>query len=146
MMESVHTALEEFGWETDYFTSDDMPSTASPRFRRYAFPWFVRRYVREAFLRGAQYDVINVHEPAGSALVLGRGRLGAPPIVAMSHGVEQSYWELRLRRDMPNPGPVRIKERILSPLTRLWQSQLTLRRADHVLCLNEEDKAFLVTR
>jgi glycosyltransferase involved in cell wall biosynthesis len=28
----------------------------------------------------------------------------------------------------------------------LWQSRLALRRADHALCLSEEDKAFLVTR
>ena len=146
MMESTHSALEAFGWKTEYFTSDDMPAAASPRFKRYAFSWYVRRHARQAFLRGEPYDVINIHEPAGTALVLGKSRLGQPAIVATSHGVEGRYWELRLRGDQSSPDAVGLKERILFPMTSLWQSRLTLRQADHVLCLNEEDKAYLVSR
>jgi glycosyltransferase involved in cell wall biosynthesis len=146
LMESIHSELESFGWKTDYFTADDLPDVGGKRFQRYAFTWYARRRAREAFLRGEPYDLINIHEPAGAAIVLGQSRLGSPAIVAMSHGVEQRYWELRLRKDPPGPEPPSLKTRILFPLMSLWQSRLTLKRADHVLCLNEEDKAFLVTR
>jgi glycosyltransferase involved in cell wall biosynthesis len=146
LMESIHTELEAFGWKTDYFTADDLPAAGGKRFRRYAFTWYARRYAREAFLRGEPYDVINVHEPAGAAIVLGQSRLGGPAIVAMSHGVEQRYWELRLRKNPPGPEPPSLKTRLSFPMLSLWQSRLTLKRADHVLCLNEEDKSFLATR
>jgi glycosyltransferase involved in cell wall biosynthesis len=144
MMESIHAELESFGWKTEYFTADDMPASGTPRFRRYAFTWLARRRAREAFLRGEPYDVINIHEPSGAAVVLGKSRFGRPAIVAMSYGVEQRYWELRLRKNPPGPEPPGWKSRLLFPAASLWQSQLTLRRADHVFCSNEEDRIFLV--
>jgi len=146
LMESIHTELEAFGWKTDYFTADDLPALGGKRFRRYAFTWFARRHAREAFLRGEPYDVINVHEPAGAAIVLGQSRIGGPAVVAMSHGVEQRYWELRLKKNPPGPEPPSLKTRISFPMLSLWQSRLTLKRAGHVLCLNDEDKEFLSTR
>jgi glycosyltransferase involved in cell wall biosynthesis len=146
LMESIHTELESFGWKTEYFTADDMPASGGQRYRRYAFTWFARRRAREAFLRGEPFDVINIHEPSGAAIVLGRSRMGGPAVVAMSHGLEQRYWELRLRKDPPGPDPPTWKTRLLFPATSLWQSRFTLRRADHVFCLNEEDKSFLADR
>jgi glycosyltransferase involved in cell wall biosynthesis len=146
LMEAIHTELKALGWETDYFTADDLPALGSKRFRRYAFTWYARRHAREAFLRGQPYDVINVHEPSGAAIVLGKLKLGAPAVVAMSHGVEQRYWELRLSTNPCGPEPPSLKTRISFPMLSLWQSRLTLKRADHVLCLNEEDREFLVNR
>ena len=146
MVESIHTELKSLGWKTEYFTADDVPATGGERFQRYAFSWYVRRHAREAFLRGEPYEVINIHEPAGAAVVFGQSRLGGPAIVAMSHGLERRYWELRIRKDPPGPEPPALRERVLFPATSLWQSHLTLRRADHVFCLSEEDKMFLVDR
>lgn len=146
MMESMHAALEPFGWETEYFTADDMADVGSPRFRRHTFTWYARRHAREAFLRGEPYDIINIHEPAGTAVVFGKSRLGRPAVVAMSHGLEQRYWELRLRGDANGPEPPTLKERVTFPLVSLWQSWLTLRNADHVLCSNEVDRNFLISR
>jgi glycosyltransferase involved in cell wall biosynthesis len=146
LMESIHAELEAFGWKTEFFTADDMPAKGSERFRRYAFSWYARSHARAAFLRGEPYQVINIHEPAGAAVVFGKSRLGDPAIVAMSHGLEQRYWELRLRKIPISPDPPSWKARLLFPATSLWQSRLTLRRADHVFCLNQEDKEFLVQR
>jgi glycosyltransferase involved in cell wall biosynthesis len=146
MMETSHAALEAFGWTTEYFTASDMPASANGRYKRYAFSWYVRDHVRKAFLRGEAYDVVNIHEPSGTALVLGRERIGSPVVVAMSHGLEQRYWELRLKKNgagLDRPG---MKERVTFPLLSLWQSRLTLRKADHVFCLNEEDRNFLQNR
>jgi glycosyltransferase involved in cell wall biosynthesis len=38
-----------------------------------------------------------------------------------------------------------MKTRIAYPLTLLWQADLALRRADHIFCLNNEDRAYLAT-
>lgn len=143
MMETSHAALEAFGWTTEYFTASDMPASASGRYRRYAFSWYVRDHVKKAFLRGEAYDIVNIHEPSGTALVTGRARIGRPPVVAMSHGLEERYWRMRLEKNQASLNRPGIKERVTFPLLSLWQSRLTLRRADHVFCLNEEDKKFL---
>ena len=146
MMEASHKALAPFGWTTEFFTADDMPASASARFRRYAFSWYARSHARKAFLRGEPYDIINIHEPSGTALVLRRGPIGCPAVVATSHGLEERYWELRLSKNAANPDPPGLKERVTFPLLRLWQSRLTLRRAAHVFCLSEEDRNFLQAR
>ena len=146
LMENLHDALREFDWTTDFFTSDDMPASASNRYRRYAFTCYARNHARKAFLRGEPYDIINIHEPSGAALVMGTSRLGEPAVVAMSYGVEQRYWELRRRKDAAGLEPPGLKESITFPLLSLWQSRLTLRKADHVLCSNEQDRAFLESR
>jgi glycosyltransferase involved in cell wall biosynthesis len=146
MMESMHAALEEFGWQTEYFTASDLSADTPPRLRRYGFTWQARRHARQAYLAGRPYSIVNIHEPAGVALVFGKAALGNPAIVAMSHGLEQRYWEMRLQSGSSGPEPPSLKERVSFPLLSLWQSSLTLRRADHVICSNEVDKQFLVDR
>ncbi len=145
MMESMHAELEAYGWQTEYFTADDVANVGSLRLRRQGFPWHVRQHVRRAFLSGRPYDIVNVHEPVGAAVICARARLGHPVIVAMSHGVEQRYWEMRLSKSVGMSSPS-VKERITVPLVRLWQAKLTLRRSDHILCLNEEDRFYLASR
>src|SRR5579862_844425 len=78
LAESLHTALEAFGWQTEYFTADDVQKVGSPRLRRHTFTWHVRRHARNAFVQGEPYDIINIHEPAGAAVVIGKARLGEP--------------------------------------------------------------------
>jgi len=146
MMSSMHQGLEPFGWETEYFTADDMERVPGARLRRHTFAWHVRRCARAAFLRGRPYSIINVHEPAGAGVVLAKARLGNPAVVAMSHGIEQRYWELCLDKSGVRPEIPTLKARIGFSLARLWQSWLTLRYADHVFCMNQQDRAFLETR
>lgn len=146
MMESMHSRLEAFGWQTDYFTSDDVAWMQSPKLQRHTFTWHVRRYARKAFLCGEPYDIINIHEPSGAAIVLGKSALGNPAVVAMSHGLEERYWDLRRRLGADGPEPPTLKESVSFPLLTRWQLRMTLRGADHVLCSNEDDRSFLVDR
>jgi glycosyltransferase involved in cell wall biosynthesis len=146
MMRSMHGALQPFGWQVEYFSADDMEKIRSARLRRHTFAWYVRRHVRAAFLAGKPYGIVNVHEPAGAAVVLARERLGNPAVVAMSHGIEQRYWELCLGKYGARPEIPTLKQRIGFPLAHLWQSWLTLHYADHVFCMNQEDRAFLEGR
>src|SRR5207244_2777927 len=95
--------------------------------------------------RGRPFDIVNVHEPSGSLLALLKTRAGNPAVVATSHGLERRGWEVSLEEGrLGRDGPSR-KTRILYPLTSLWQSELTLRKADHVFCLNYEDRDYLTT-
>jgi len=144
MLESIHTALEAFGWEIDYFTADNMPAKGCPRIQRYAFSWYARHHARNAFLQGKAYDIINIHEPSGTAVVFGKSLIGKPAVVAISHGLEQRYWEQRLSRQTSMSDVPGWRARIFFPITSLWQSRLTLRHADHILCVNEEDRSYLV--
>jgi glycosyltransferase involved in cell wall biosynthesis len=143
LIENMHTALEPYGWQIDYFTADDVAAIGSHRMRRFGFPWYLRCHVRNAFLRGEPYSIVNVHEPAGAAVVVARERLGRPAIVAMSYGVEQRYWEIRLDKALGMDDAPGRKERITVPLLSLWQSRMTLRRADHIFCNNQQDRGYL---
>jgi glycosyltransferase involved in cell wall biosynthesis len=146
LIENMHAALEPYGWQIDYFTADNMAGIGSLRMRRLAFPWYLRCHVRDAFLRGEPYSIVNVHEPAGAALVVARKRLGRPAIVAMAYGVIQHYWEIRLNKAFGMDDAPGLKERITVPLLYLWQCRMTLRRADHILFNNPEDRDYIQSR
>jgi hypothetical protein len=91
-MGCMHAVLLQYGWRTDCFRSADVAGVGDPRMRRYGFPFYLRRHVRNEFLRGEPYGIVNVHEREGAAVVVARSRLGRPAIVAMSHCVEQRGW------------------------------------------------------
>lgn len=141
----IHDRLVNEGHHVDYFDHDSLP-TSSGYLRRFVFPTALFRYVRAESLAGRSYDIVNVHEPSAVALILCRRWAGAPGIVVTSHGVEQRAWELALEeRRLGRMGPS-VKTRLVYPLTSLWQSRLGLTKADHVFCLNQDDRAFLTKR
>lgn len=147
LMGFIHDRVASAGHEIDYFCSDDVPAEwAGWVGRRISFPMAVRAKAFAAERSGRPYDIVNVHEPSAAPVIIGRGRRRAPLVVVTSHGLERRAWELakeegRLGREAP---PWRT--RVSYPLTSLWPGEIALRRADHVFCLNEEDKGTLVDR
>ena len=107
---------------------------------RFLFPWSVRRAVVDAARRGEPYDVVNVHEPHGAPVAAFRTGQNGTAVVAMTHGVEQRGWELSLGHEETRPS---LKTRCTYPVSSLWQSRMALTRADHVICLNTDDREFL---
>ena len=142
-MGSAHDELERAGHSVTYLTAADVPPLARGRAGRFLFPLAVRRTVLHAARQGRPYDVVNVHEPHGAAVAAFRQGQNGTAVVAMTHGVEQRGWELALSARELRPG---LRTRWLYPLSSLWQSRLTLTRADHVICLNTEDREFLQAR
>jgi glycosyltransferase involved in cell wall biosynthesis len=61
----------------------------------------------------------------------------------MTHGVEQRGWEMSLSDPVTRPS---FKTRCVYPASSLWQSRMALRCADHVICLNTQDREFLAAR
>ena len=143
LMGSAHDELERAGHAITYLTAADVPPLTRGRAGRFLFPLAVRRMVLHAARSGRPYDVVNVHEPHGAAVAaLRRGQNGTA-VVAMTHGVEQRGWELALSAREMRPA---LRTRWLYPLSSLWQSRLALTHADHVICLNTEDREFLQAR
>ena len=142
----LHENLEKAGHRVDFINSEDLRHRLKSYFwERFTFPLLVAQRAREAAARGEPYDIINVHEPHGVAIVLARRRAGRPFIVVTSHGVEERAWRLALEElKLGRSGPS-LRSRLIYPLTSLWQTTFSLRHADHVFCLNGQDKDFLVS-
>lgn len=141
----IHDRLAGRDYQVDYLHAEDVPSRARA-FRRFSFPWAIHRHAQRASADGHPYRLLNIHEPSALPSLLCRARPASPYIVLTTHGVEQRAWELALeerRRGRTGPG---FKTRVVYPLSSLWQSRLGFIRADHVFCLNEDDRAFLVDR
>ena len=143
MMGFIHDELVADGHEVDYVGSEDLGSLPGGRWARFSFPALVlHRAVQEA-RAGRPYDLINVHEPVAAAIALGKALAGNPRVVVTTHGVEKRAWELALEElRLGRSGPSSWS-RLVYPPTNLWQSSVALRFADHIFCLNEEDKNYL---
>jgi glycosyltransferase involved in cell wall biosynthesis len=138
IMGEIHDRLAAKGATVDYFCADDIPMRFRNRWQRFTYPYLVRQRA----LQGA-YDIVNVHEPSG-ALVSRFG--GKGKVVVTSHGVEQRAWEVSLHDHVLGRGGPSMRTRLLYPATSLWQSRMALRHADHIFCLNSEDRQFLTDR
>ncbi len=146
IMGFIHDRIEAAGHEVDYLCSDDVPRASSGKFgRSVAFPMAVRARATSAAKAGRPYDIVNVHEPSAAPMVLVR-RNRSPLVVVTSHGLERRAWELAMeegRLGRQSPG---WRSRLTFPLTGLVPGDFALRRAEHVFCLNEEDRAVLIER
>ena len=145
IMRFTHDPLVARGHQVDYFTAENV-DTRNFLARRFAFPRAVFDAAVQAFRTGRGYDIINVHEAQSAWISLLKHRAGNPYVVVTAHGSEHRAWEFaleeaRLGREAPG-----IKTRMLNPLTRLWQIKLGLKHADHVFCLNEDDRSYFASR
>jgi glycosyltransferase involved in cell wall biosynthesis len=143
MLGFLHDQVERDGHSVEYFSADQVPRTLNSKFARFAFPWLVWRHAVKEALCGKPYDAINVHEPSGTFLALGKKAAGNPLLMVTSHGAEERAWAVTLKDAELGRDSLSLKTRIWHPLTLLPQARITLRKADHVFCLNEEDRAFL---
>ena len=137
---TIHDRLAAAGHDITYLTTDGVPPAMRSRLGRLGFQFVVSRTAAAAARRGEPYDIINVHEPHGAVVAARRRGLGGAAVVAMTHGVERRGCEIALRHPPSRPG---LKTRLVHPVITLAPSSLTLRRADHIICLNTADREFL---
>src|SRR5438876_4295675 len=146
IMRLIHDQLAATGHVIDYLCAEDVPGLVRGRWGRLAFPWLVRTAVRAARRLGRPYDVINVHEPSGAVVSVLRSGRQYPVVTVTSHGLERRAWDLAKEEARLGRSGLSLKTRMIYPLTSLWQSDLALGHADHVFCLNFEDRDYLVDR
>lgn len=144
IMGFIHDQIANSGHSVDYLCAEDLRAGRNGRLARFTFPLLVRHHAVSAARAGKAYDLINVHEPSAAAISIYKVAAGNPVVVVTSHGVEQRGWELAIEElRLGREGPP-VKTRLIYPLTSLWQSRLGLSRADHIFCLNEEDREYLM--
>lgn len=146
MMGFIHDRVAAKGHRVEYLCADDVPSVARGRWARLTFPMFVRRRATDAVRHGEPYDIINVHEPSGAAIVVGRRAFGSPAVVLTSYGVEWRAWDAKLDDLRAGRGGPSMRTRMIFPPTELWQTSIGFRRADHIFCQNSEDQEYLMRR
>jgi len=143
IMGFIHDRVAAAGHHVDYFCAEDLPAVLRGRVARFTFPLALCRHIAAACRTRAPYDIVNVHEPASGLVCLLRRAIGRPVLVVTSHGLEQRAWELSLAElRLGRAGPS-WRTRVVYPATGLWQANLGLRHADHVFCLNYEDRDYL---
>ena len=143
----IHDRLAMHGHQIDYLTVEQVPDKWRTGLgRRFGFPFLVRQAAVEAFRHGHPYDIVNVHEPHAFPMTIGTSSAGSPSVFVTSHGLERRAWTLAKEEARLGRGAVALKTRVTYPATSLWPGTMGLRRADHIFCLNEEDRTYLVNR
>lgn len=140
----IHDELVAVGHSVDYFCAEDVPPSLNGRLSIFTFPFLVYCQVVAARRAGLPYDLVNVHEPAAGAISILKRATGNPVVIVTSHGLERRGWEMALEEKRLGRGGPTLRTRVVYPLTSLWQSNLGLRYADHIFCLNEEDRDYLI--
>lgn len=144
IMQLTHEQLAATAYEVHYLCAEDVSALARGSLGPVVFPWAILAEVRAARRTGRPYDVVNVHEPSGAVVSVLRAGRNSPYVTVTSHGLERRAWELaKEEARLGRKGPT-LKTRIIHPLTTVWQSDVALRNADHVFCLNLEDREYLV--
>lgn len=144
LMGFIHDRVAAAGHDVDYLCADDVPPAwASWYGRRVAFPMAVRSRAIDADRAGRPYDIVNVHEPSAAPALIGR-RASSPAVVVTSHGLERRAWELAKEEGLLGREGPGWRTRLTYPPSALWPGDIALRRADHVFCLNDEDRHTLV--
>ncbi len=138
IMGEIHDRIASRGAHVEYFCSEDVPPQYRNPWQRFIYPYLVAQRAK-----AGRFDIVNVHEPSGALVALLKGKC---KVTVTSHGVEQRGWEVSLEDKKLGRGGPSARTQILYPLTSLWQSRLALTQADHVFCLNHQDRAFLTQR
>lgn len=146
MLGFIHDRAAADGHHIEYFSAGQVPPAWSGRRARLAFPWLALQHAHRAAESGRPYDVINVHEPVAWALLRSRAAIGAPVIAVTTHGVEERGWASILEDDRRGRECLHWRTRLAYPASVVWPSRYALRHADHIFCLNEDDRRYLLQR
>ena len=68
----------------------------------------------------------------------------AAAVELADHGLERRAWTLAGEEARLGRTTIAAKTRLTYPLTSLWPAGIGLRRADHIFCLNSEDRDYLM--
>ena len=144
VMHSTADELRELGHHVDFLFSEDVPRRFRGRGDRFTFPVALVRAVKQKIAHTGTYDIVEIHEPSAAWYCHARRKDPMlPACVIMSHGVEENYWQHRLKLDAMLGRQTSLKSRLLVPATLLSQARYGLRHAEQVMCLNSLDEAYL---
>jgi glycosyltransferase involved in cell wall biosynthesis len=129
---------------TTWFASDFPISAAIGRWAVLSFPIALAYAI---FRERRRFDAVVVHEPAGLWYsILQRHSTSLPPILAMCHNVESHCFVTMRDHTQMGLASVPVLSQIRSPLFRHWQSDGSIRFANHVICLSTVDREYIRNR
>ncbi|MBI2403595.1 MAG: glycosyltransferase family 4 protein [Gemmatimonadetes bacterium] len=138
----IKAALEHLGHTVETWFANDFPRTAA--LGRLGVLVFPVALAARLVARRRSFDAVVVHEPSGFWYgLLRRLHRRLPPLIAMCHNVESRHFRTMVdytRRGLAQVSPL---TRVRAPLLRYWQSDGTIKLADHVLCLSTVDARYL---
>ena len=146
-MACTSALLAERGHVVDHCFSEELQTPGPRRLRRLLVPLLPPLHVMRLRARGHAPDVVEIHEPLGAPYALVRtlvmrGRL--PPMVAFSHGLEETCWRAQKARWRLHGWRGPLKSRVLVPVTLVAQAKIALRLADAVVVLSSQDRDHLL--
>src|SRR5262249_4311054 len=135
--------LTKLGHSTNLWFEDDFPILKrTGRLSVLMFPFIV---ALRLLCQRSRFDVVVIHEPSGLWYGMLRRLLPSlPQMVAMCHNIESRHFGDLMKAASRGLATVPRGTRIKTPLFRLWQSDGTIRMADHVVCLSTIDRSYLV--
>jgi glycosyltransferase involved in cell wall biosynthesis len=138
----VASALRTEGHDVTLWFRDDVIGGRSSTFSN-VLMYPIRLAVAVVLAREA-FDVVVVHEPSGFWYTLARRvDQSMPPVVAMCHNIESKWFRQWARATDSGFARMPWWSRLKSPMFRTWQSNGTIKWADHVVCLSSEDQDYL---
>ena len=136
--------LAKAGHQVDYLFRDQLQTRGPAALRRFTVPLKIPSLIRQLQRQGRRYDVVEIHEPLAAASCFLRPFLkGFPPIVVLSHGLEDRGRQEELKYWRQKGLSVSLKKRY-SPLSVILQAVYATRHCSHVICLNAEDSKHLI--
>jgi glycosyltransferase involved in cell wall biosynthesis len=138
----VAGALTEEGHEvTLWFEEDVLSGRAGTAGKVLMYPL---KLAQKIINQRDRFDVVVVHEPGGFWYGLARKLSPSlPPLIAMCHNVESKWFGQRVAAAERGLASVPWGTRVKTPLFRTWQTNGTIRLADHVVCLSTEDQIYV---
>ena len=145
-MASTSALLADRGHAIDHRFTEDLPTPGPRRCRRLLVPLLLPLHVMRLKACGRAPDVVEIHEPLGAPYAILRRLLmrRLPPMVALSHGLEERGWSAQKARWRRRGRYGPLKARVLVPLTLVAQARIALRLADAVVVLSSEDRDHLL--
>jgi glycosyltransferase involved in cell wall biosynthesis len=137
-------AFRAFGHEVRYLSFDDMPGWLPERAAVLAFPHFAAAGIRHEARRGL--DVVDAS--TGDAWVWASltRNVRRPLLVTRTHGLEHLAVERMIEHAKRDGRRHRLRYHLYHGGWRLYEVARSLRVADLVLVLNEEERAYMIER
>lgn len=135
------SAFRQLGHRASIYSFQDLPSFIPDRLKPFVFPAFLAKHI-STLVRDRQVDVVDASSGDASSWVRTRPAHGWPLLVTRSHGLEHCQYLDALRDIRRSGAPLSLRSRMITRSLRLPRVATSMRRADLVLMLNEDDLAY----